>query len=163
MHSASLEHLLMQNKPFVCISSVTGKLQNSTPPDLLKNMKILISEVCFRVFQLFAWWLFHSLPSVQSRPPWMNSGPSENRNFHNMHGGPGGHGGHGGHHNFPPPMPNMGAPPMPPNPNGMPPPWMQPPPPPMGQGPAPPGHPMGECSVAKLLRPKLGLNENDHL
>lgn len=82
--------------------------------------------------------------STQSRPPWMNSGPSENRNFHNMHGGPGGH---GGHHNFPPPMPNMGAPPMPPNPNGMPPPWMQPPPPPMGQGPAPPGHPMGEFTL----------------
>ncbi|KAL2079040.1 hypothetical protein ACEWY4_024784 [Coilia grayii] len=92
-----------------------------------------------------------------SRPPWMNSGPSENRNFHNMHGGHGGggggggHGGHGGHHNFPPPMPNMGAPPMPPNPNGMPPPWMQPPPPPMGQGPAPPGHPMG------LLPPPMGM------
>ncbi|CAB1351799.1 unnamed protein product [Coregonus sp. 'balchen'] len=84
-----------------------------------------------------------------SRPPWMNSGQSENRNFHSMHGGHGGHGGHGnqhgghgnhgghgghgGHHNFPPPMSNMGGHPMPPN-NGMPPPWMQPPPPPMGQG-----------------------------
>ncbi|XP_038851814.1 LOW QUALITY PROTEIN: splicing factor 1-like [Salvelinus namaycush] len=87
-----------------------------------------------------------------SRPPWMNSGQSENRNFHSMHGGHGGHGnqhgghgnhgghgGHGGHHNFPPPMSNMGGHPMPPN-NGMPPPWMQPPPPPMGQG---HGHHMG--------------------
>ncbi|XP_026882249.2 splicing factor 1 isoform X2 [Electrophorus electricus] len=83
-----------------------------------------------------------------SRPPWMNSGPSDNRNFHGMHGGPGGH---GGHHNFPPPMPNMGGPPMPPNPNGMPPPWMQPPPPPMGQGPAPPGHPMG------MMPPPMGM------
>ncbi|KAB5579183.1 hypothetical protein PHYPO_G00192180 [Pangasianodon hypophthalmus] len=83
-----------------------------------------------------------------NRPPWMNSGPSDNRNFHGMHGGPGGH---GGPHNFPPPMPNMGGPPMPPNPNGMPPPWMQPPPPPMGQGPAPHGHPMG------LLPPPMGM------
>uniref|UniRef100_A0A671LQ29 Branchpoint-bridging protein n=2 Tax=Sinocyclocheilus anshuiensis TaxID=1608454 RepID=A0A671LQ29_9TELE len=73
-----------------------------------------------------------------NRPPWMNSGPTDNRNFHGMHQGP------GGPHNFPPPMPNMGGPHMPPNPNGMPPPWMQPPPPPMSQGPAPPGHPMGE-------------------
>uniref|UniRef100_A0A8C1N5G6 Branchpoint-bridging protein n=1 Tax=Cyprinus carpio TaxID=7962 RepID=A0A8C1N5G6_CYPCA len=72
-----------------------------------------------------------------NRPPWMNSGPTDNRNYHGMHQGP------GGPHNFPPPMPNMGGPPMPPNPNGMPPPWMQPPPPPMSQGPAPPGHPMG--------------------
>lgn len=77
----------------------------------------------------------------QNRPPWMSSGPTENRNFHGMHGGPGGH---GGPHSFPPPMPNMGGPPMPPNPNGMPPPWMQPPPPPMGQGPGPHGHPMGK-------------------
>ncbi|XP_036403648.1 splicing factor 1 isoform X2 [Megalops cyprinoides] len=67
-----------------------------------------------------------------SRPPWMNSGPSENRNFPSMHsGGPGGPGGH----SFPPPMP--------PNPNGLPPPWMQPLPPPMGQGPGPHGPPMG--------------------
>ncbi len=77
----------------------------------------------------------------QNRPPWMSSGPTENRNFHGMHAGPGGH---GGPHNFPPPMPNMGGPPMPPNPNGLPPPWMQPPPPPMGQGPGPHGHPMGK-------------------
>ncbi|XP_051756677.1 splicing factor 1 isoform X3 [Ctenopharyngodon idella] len=80
-----------------------------------------------------------------NRPPWMNSGPADNRNFHGMHQGP------GGPHNFPPPMPNMGGPPMPPNPNGMPPPWMQPPPPPMGQGPAPPGHPMS------LLPPPMGM------
>lgn len=77
----------------------------------------------------------------QNRPPWMSSGPTENRNFHGMHGGPGGH---GGPHNFPPPMPSIGGPPMPPNPNGLPPPWMQPPPPPMGQGPGPHGHPMGK-------------------
>ncbi|GAA6109556.1 splicing factor 1 isoform X2 [Tachysurus ichikawai] len=83
-----------------------------------------------------------------NRPPWMNSGPSDNRNYHGMHGGPGGH---GGPHNYPPPMPNMGGPPMPPNPNGMPPPWMQPPPPPMGQGPTPHGHPMG------LLPPPMGM------
>uniref|UniRef100_A0A8C9XXT5 Branchpoint-bridging protein n=1 Tax=Sander lucioperca TaxID=283035 RepID=A0A8C9XXT5_SANLU len=76
----------------------------------------------------------------QNRPPWMSSGPTENRNYHGMHGG---HGGHGGPHNYPPPMPNMGGPPMPPNPNGLPPPWMQPPPPPIGQGPGPHGHPMG--------------------
>uniref|UniRef100_A0A8C2GC46 Branchpoint-bridging protein n=1 Tax=Cyprinus carpio TaxID=7962 RepID=A0A8C2GC46_CYPCA len=80
-----------------------------------------------------------------NRPPWMNSGPTDNRNYHGMHQGP------GGPHNFPPPMPNMGGPPMPPNPNGMPPPWMQPPPPPMSQGPAPPGHPMG------LLPPPMGM------
>ncbi|XP_058638542.1 splicing factor 1 isoform X2 [Onychostoma macrolepis] len=80
-----------------------------------------------------------------NRPPWMNSGPTDNRNFHGMHQGP------SGPHNFPPPMPNMGGPPMPPNPNGMPPPWMQPPPPPMSQGPAPPGHPMG------LLPPPMGM------
>lgn len=77
--------------------------------------------------------------SVQhNRPPWMNSGPAENRNYHSMSAGP------GGPHNYPPPMPSMGGPPMPPNPNGMPPPWMQPPPPPMGQSPGPHGHPMGE-------------------
>lgn len=76
----------------------------------------------------------------QNRPPWMSSGPTENRNYHGM-GGPTGP---GGPQSFPPPMPNMGGPPMPPNPNGMPPPWMQPPPPPMGQGPSPHGHPMGE-------------------
>lgn len=70
-----------------------------------------------------------------NRPPWMNSGPAENRSFHSMPGGP---------HSFPPPMPSMGGPPMPPNPNGMPPPWMQPPPPPMGQNPGPHGHPMGK-------------------
>ncbi|XP_029931536.1 splicing factor 1 isoform X2 [Myripristis murdjan] len=87
-------------------------------------------------------------PPPQNRPPWMNSGPSENRNFHGMHAGPGGH---GAPHNFPPPMPNMGGPPMPPNPNGLPPPWMQPPPPPMGQGPGPHGHPMG------LLPPPMGM------
>ncbi|KAK7910269.1 hypothetical protein WMY93_014953 [Mugilogobius chulae] len=80
-----------------------------------------------------------------NRPPWMNSGPGENRNFHGMPGGP------GGPHNFPPPMSNMGGPPMPPNPNGMPPPWMQPPPPPMGHGPGPHGHPMG------LLPPPMGM------
>jgi len=79
--------------------------------------------------------------TLQNRPPWMNSGPADNRNFHSMHQGP------SGPHNFPPPMPNMGVPPMPPNPNGMPPPWMQPPPPPMGQGPAPPGHHMSEYSL----------------
>lgn len=81
--------------------------------------------------------------SVQhNRPPWMNSGPAENRNYHSMPAGP------GGPHNYPPPMPSMGGPPMPPNPNGMPPPWMQPPPPPMGQSPGPHGHPMGEiCSL----------------
>lgn len=77
----------------------------------------------------------------QNRPPWMSSGPAENRNFHGMPGGPGGP---GGPHSFPPPMPSMGGPPMPPNPNGLPPPWMQPPPPPMGQGPGPHGHPMGK-------------------
>ncbi|KAM9836711.1 splicing factor 1 isoform 4-T4 [Aulostomus maculatus] len=83
-----------------------------------------------------------------NRPPWMSSGPTENRNFHGMHGGPGAP---GGPHSFPPPMPNMGGPPMPPNPNGLPPPWMQPPPPPMGQGPGPHGHPMG------LLPPPMGM------
>ncbi|XP_033465165.1 splicing factor 1 isoform X1 [Epinephelus lanceolatus] len=87
-------------------------------------------------------------PPPQTRPPWMSSAPTENRSFHGMHGGPGGH---GGPHSFPPPMPNMGGPPMPPNPNGLPPPWMQPPPPPMGQGPGPHGHPMG------LLPPPMGM------
>ncbi|MEQ2197308.1 Splicing factor 1, partial [Xenoophorus captivus] len=75
-----------------------------------------------------------------NRPPWMSSGPTENRSFPGM-GGPTGP---GGPQNFPPPMPSMGGPPMPPNPNGLPPPWMQPPPPPMGQGPGPHGHPMGK-------------------
>ncbi|KAM9424186.1 splicing factor 1 isoform 5-T5 [Pholidichthys leucotaenia] len=83
-----------------------------------------------------------------NRPPWMSSGPSENRNFHGMPTGPTGP---GAPHSFPPPMPNMGGPPMPPNPNGMPPPWMQPPPPPMGQGPGPHGHPMG------LLPPPMSM------
>ncbi|KAM8898837.1 LOW QUALITY PROTEIN: splicing factor 1-like [Spinachia spinachia] len=83
-----------------------------------------------------------------NRPPWMSSSQSETRNFHSMHGAPGGH---GGHHSYPPPMPNMGGPPMPPNPNGLPPPWMQPPPPPMGQGPGPHGHPMG------LLPPPMSM------
>ncbi|KAM3857671.1 splicing factor 1 isoform 1-T1 [Diretmus argenteus] len=85
---------------------------------------------------------------LHNRPPWMNSSPSENRNFHSMHSG---HGSHGGPHSYPPPMPNMGGPPMPPNPNGLPPPWMQPPPPPMGQGPGPHGHHMG------LLPPPMGM------
>ncbi|KAG3271916.1 SF1-like, partial [Ictidomys tridecemlineatus] len=73
------------------------------------------------------------MSTTQSRPPWMNSGPSESRPYHGMHGGgpggPGGgpHRGHGGH-------------PMQHNPNGPPPPWMQPPPPRMNQGPHPPGH-----------------------
>ncbi|GLD66639.1 splicing factor 1 isoform X2 [Lates japonicus] len=79
-----------------------------------------------------------------NRPPWMSSGPTENRTFHGMHGGPGGH---GGPHNFPPPMPNMGGPPLPPNPNGIPPPWMQPPPPPMGQGPGPHRTPYGSAAT----------------
>ncbi|KAJ8266124.1 hypothetical protein GJAV_G00126200 [Gymnothorax javanicus] len=59
-----------------------------------------------------------------SRPPWMSSGPSENRHFPSMHGGGGGGGGpgsHGGHHSFPPPVPSMGAHPMPPSHNGPPP------------------------------------------
>ncbi|KAJ3585138.1 hypothetical protein NHX12_013860 [Muraenolepis orangiensis] len=80
--------------------------------------------------------------SQQNRPPWMNSGPSEGRNFHGMHGHGGGH---GGHHGYPPPMPNMGGPPMSHNPNGLPPPWMQPPPPPMNQS---HGHHMGLFSMA---------------
>ncbi|XP_041099273.1 splicing factor 1-like isoform X1 [Polyodon spathula] len=80
----------------------------------------------------------------QNRPPWMNSGHSENRPYQGMHGG--GHSGHGGHHGFPPPMSNMH-----PN-NGPPPPWMQPPPPPMNQGHGPHGHHhMG------LLPPPMGM------
>ncbi|XP_074814134.1 splicing factor 1 isoform X3 [Natator depressus] len=79
-------------------------------------------------------------PPPPNRPPWMNSGPSDNRPYHGMHGGPGGP---GGPHNFHHPMPNMGGHgghPMQHNPNG-PPPWMQPHHPPMNQGPHPPGHP----------------------
>eukprot|EP00066_Takifugu_rubripes_P015620 XP_011604886.1 PREDICTED: splicing factor 1 [Takifugu rubripes] len=78
----------------------------------------------------------NSQAPMHNRPPWMNSGPAENRSYHSMPGAP------GGPHSYPPPMPSMGGPPMPPNPNGMPPPWMQPPPPPMGQNPGPHGHPM---------------------
>ncbi|XP_028626719.1 splicing factor 1 isoform X12 [Grammomys surdaster] len=83
------------------------------------------------------------MSTTQSRPPWMNSGPSENRPYHGMHGGgPGGPG--GGPHSFPHPLPSLtgghGGHPMQHNPNGPPPPWMQPPPPPMNQGPHPPGH-----------------------
>ncbi|GAB5578051.1 splicing factor 1 isoform X6 [Prionailurus iriomotensis] len=82
-------------------------------------------------------------PPPPSRPPWMNSGPSESRPYHGMHGGgPGGPG--GGPHSFPHPLPSLtgghGGHPMQHNPNGPPPPWMQPPPPPMNQGPHPPGH-----------------------
>ncbi|XP_061921029.1 splicing factor 1-like isoform X2 [Entelurus aequoreus] len=84
----------------------------------------------------------HSNQGPPNRPPWMGSGSNENRGYHGMHGGP---------HNFPPPMPNMGGPPMPPNPNGMPAPWMQPPPPPMGQGPGPHGHPMS------MMPPPMGM------
>uniref|UniRef100_UPI00398F759B splicing factor 1 isoform X2 n=1 Tax=Pristiophorus japonicus TaxID=55135 RepID=UPI00398F759B len=73
---------------------------------------------------------------LPNRPPWMNSGPSDNnRPYHGMHGGPG-----GAHPGFPPPMPNMSGHPMQHNPNGPPPPWMQPPPPPINQG-HPPVHP----------------------
>ncbi|XP_064143915.1 splicing factor 1 isoform X8 [Loxodonta africana] len=83
------------------------------------------------------------MSTTQSRPPWMNSGPSESRPYHGMHGGgPGGPG--GGPHSFPHPLPSLtgghGGHPMQHNPNGPPPPWMQPPPPPMNQGPHPPGH-----------------------
>ncbi|XP_059811308.1 splicing factor 1 isoform X2 [Hypanus sabinus] len=75
-------------------------------------------------------------PQIPSRPPWMNSGPSDStRPYHGMHGGPG-----GPHPGFPPPMPSMSGHPIPHNPNGPPPPWMQPPPPPMNQG-HPPVHP----------------------
>ncbi|XP_040827081.1 splicing factor 1 isoform X10 [Ochotona curzoniae] len=83
------------------------------------------------------------MSTTQSRPPWMNSGPSESRPYHGMHGGgPAGPG--GGPHSFPHPLPSLtgghGGHPMQHNPNGPPPPWMQPPPPPMNQGPHPPGH-----------------------
>ncbi|XP_069848287.1 splicing factor 1-like isoform X10 [Dipodomys merriami] len=83
------------------------------------------------------------MSTTQSRPPWMNSGPSESRPYHGMHGGgPGGPG--GGPHSFPHPLPSLtgghGGHPMQHTPNGPPPPWMQPPPPPMNQGPHPPGH-----------------------
>ncbi|XP_036286395.1 splicing factor 1 isoform X9 [Pipistrellus kuhlii] len=82
------------------------------------------------------------MSTTQSRPPWMNSGPSDSRPYHGMHGGPGGPG--GGPHSFPHPLPSLtgghGGHPMQHNPNGPPPPWMQPPPPPMNQGPHPPGH-----------------------
>uniref|UniRef100_A0A3Q3FZR7 Branchpoint-bridging protein n=1 Tax=Labrus bergylta TaxID=56723 RepID=A0A3Q3FZR7_9LABR len=91
----------------------------------------------------------------RTAPPWMSSGPTENRNYHSMHGGPGGH---GGPHSFPPPMPNMGGPPMPPNPNGLPPPWMhnQPPPPPSGPLPpwqqqAPPPPPTSSMATSTPL------------
>ncbi|XP_038620617.1 splicing factor 1 isoform X5 [Tachyglossus aculeatus] len=77
------------------------------------------------------------MSTTQSRPPWMNSGPSESRPYHGMHGG-------GGPHSFPHPLPSLtgghGGHPMQHNPNGPPPPWMQPPLPPMNQGPHPPGH-----------------------
>ncbi|XP_029141177.1 splicing factor 1 isoform X2 [Protobothrops mucrosquamatus] len=80
-----------------------------------------------------------------NRLPWMNSGPSESRPFHNMHGGSGGSGGGptgpSGPHNFPHPMSSMGGHgghPMQHNPGG-PPPWMQPHNPPMNQGPHPHG------------------------
>ncbi|EPQ06499.1 Splicing factor 1 [Myotis brandtii] len=95
------------------------------------------------------------MSTTQSRPPWMNSGPSESRPYHGMHGGgPGGPG--GGPHSFPHPLPSLtgghGGHPMQHNPNGPPPPWMQPPPPPMNQGPHPPGHhgppPMGKYDAA---------------
>ncbi|KAG9340132.1 hypothetical protein AGOR_G00018140 [Albula goreensis] len=86
-----------------------------------------------------------------SRPPWMSSGPSENRHFPSMHGGPSNH---GGHHSFPPPVPSMGGHPMPPSHNGPPPPWMQPPPPPMNQGPGPHGPPpMGLLPPMGLMPP----------
>lgn len=97
----------------------------------------------------------------QSRPPWMNSGPAEGRNYHSM---PSGHG--GAPHNFPPPMPSMGGPPIPPNPNGMPPPWLQPPPPPMSQAPAPHGHPMGkrqQVLIGTSVCVKPGMNSNSPL
>uniref|UniRef100_A0A8C3GMS4 Branchpoint-bridging protein n=1 Tax=Cairina moschata TaxID=8855 RepID=A0A8C3GMS4_CAIMO len=84
-------------------------------------------------------------PPQQSRPPWMNSTPSESRPpYHGLHGGGPG----GGPHGFPHPMAAMGGGhggghPLQHNPNGPPPPWMQPHHhPPMGQGPHPPGgHP----------------------
>ncbi|KAL0970415.1 hypothetical protein UPYG_G00241670 [Umbra pygmaea] len=93
-------------------------------------------------------------PPPQGRPPWMNSGQSDNRNFHGMHGGhgnQGGQGNHGGHgaaphgprpwtphgsatasneHDATPPPPPNNQPPPPPS--GPLPPWQQqaPPPPP---------------------------------
>ncbi|XP_029467532.1 splicing factor 1 [Rhinatrema bivittatum] len=72
-----------------------------------------------------------------NRPPWMNSGPSDNRPYHGMHGG--GPNGPGGPHNFPHAMPSMGGHHISHNPSGPPLPWMQPPPPPMNQGPHHPG------------------------
>ncbi|XP_063125159.1 splicing factor 1 isoform X11 [Rattus norvegicus] len=106
-----------------------------------------------------------SNPPPPSRPPWMNSGPSENRPYHGMHGGgPGGPG--GGPHSFPHPLPSLtgghGGHPMQHNPNGPPPPWMQPPPPPMNQGPHPPGHhgppPMGKSVPGKYACGLWGLS-----
>ncbi|XP_030689590.1 splicing factor 1 isoform X11 [Globicephala melas] len=105
------------------------------------------------------------MSTAQSRPPWMNSGPSESRPYHGMHGGgPGGPG--GGPHSFPHPLPSLtgghGGHPMQHNPNGPPPPWMQPPPPPMNQGPHPPGHhgppPMGKSVPGKYACGLWGLS-----
>uniref|UniRef100_A0A8C3YJU9 Splicing factor 1 n=1 Tax=Catagonus wagneri TaxID=51154 RepID=A0A8C3YJU9_9CETA len=105
------------------------------------------------------------MSTTQSRPPWMNSGPSESRPYHGMHGGgPGGPG--GGPHSFPHPLPSLtgghGGHPMQHNPNGPPPPWMQPPPPPMSQGPHPPGHhgppPMGKSVPGKYACGLWGLS-----
>nr|XP_023415401.1 splicing factor 1 isoform X9 [Loxodonta africana] len=105
------------------------------------------------------------MSTTQSRPPWMNSGPSESRPYHGMHGGgPGGPG--GGPHSFPHPLPSLtgghGGHPMQHNPNGPPPPWMQPPPPPMNQGPHPPGHhgppPMGKSVPGKYACGLWGLS-----
>uniref|UniRef100_A0A2K5CKP5 Splicing factor 1 n=1 Tax=Aotus nancymaae TaxID=37293 RepID=A0A2K5CKP5_AOTNA len=83
------------------------------------------------------------MSATQSRPPWMNSGPSESQPYHGMNGGgPGGP--RGSPHSFPHPLPSLtgghGGHPMQHNPNGPPPPWMQPPPLPMNQDPHPPGH-----------------------
>ncbi|XP_040827077.1 splicing factor 1 isoform X6 [Ochotona curzoniae] len=105
------------------------------------------------------------MSTTQSRPPWMNSGPSESRPYHGMHGGgPAGPG--GGPHSFPHPLPSLtgghGGHPMQHNPNGPPPPWMQPPPPPMNQGPHPPGHhgppPMGKSVPGKYACGLWGLS-----
>ncbi|XP_069848286.1 splicing factor 1-like isoform X9 [Dipodomys merriami] len=105
------------------------------------------------------------MSTTQSRPPWMNSGPSESRPYHGMHGGgPGGPG--GGPHSFPHPLPSLtgghGGHPMQHTPNGPPPPWMQPPPPPMNQGPHPPGHhgppPMGKSVPGKYACGLWGLS-----
>ncbi|KAM6158851.1 splicing factor 1 isoform 5-T5 [Rhynchocyon petersi] len=105
------------------------------------------------------------MSTTQSRPPWMNSGPSDSRPYHGMHGGgPGGPG--GGPHSFPHPLPSLtgghGGHPMQHNPNGPPPPWMQPPPPPMNQGPHPPGHhgppPMGKSVPGKYACGLWGLS-----